>query len=591
MKSNHMNDSNNNKVGILDINYDTGRAYWGPQLRDLLGVAREVPVDFHLLLKLVHPDDRRALNSIRAKTLRPGCPTRQEVEFRIVDSAGEVRWLHAEVRVEFRATGSRDVVRVGAVVIDVGRLHLEASGWVAGQMLLLAKEPITKELTTNKRGLAVMKFQFLLAGIVATGLFASAPDAVAFGPPPPPPPAVHPGGGLPPAGFHPAGGLPAARFHGGGKLPAAGVHGGSGALHGGRRFAGSRNGPRGGGAIARGLANANGGELGRKLQGTDAGQLRNNLSPERNQAIANRQQYWDKWVKDNQGKLTNFLSNRSQEWGNINNFRKNQNVAGSFNNAQWNDYKNNVDNFRNNRSTEINNSIQNHFDNNFNGNWWRGCGWYDGSAYWGDNAYWWWGAATLATADTFLAIDASEEATYQTPLYDYGVNVVYQGDDVYVDGKKTATAEECSQQAIALANEPAAQPPAPTPPESGQQPEWLPLGVWALTQEEKGDAYMFFQLSIDKNGVVSGAYQNVLSGEKSPISGQVDKKTQRVAWKMGTNNTVIETGLPNLTQDVASCLVHFGPDTTQTWLLVRLKQPEMPNAPQTAAGETKQPKS
>jgi hypothetical protein len=35
------------------------------------------------------------------------------------------------------------------------------------------------------------------------------------------------------------------------------------------------------------------------------------------------------------------------------------------------------------------------------------------------------------------------------------------------------------------------------------------------------------------------------------------------------------------------CLVHFGPDKTQTWLLVRLKQPEMLNAPQTAEAETK----
>jgi len=180
-----------------------------------------------------------------------------------------------------------------------------------------------------------------------------------------------------------------------------------------------------------------------------------------------------------------------------------------------------------------------------------------------------------------------QEATYQPPVYDYGVNVVYQGDDVYVDGKRTASATEYSNQAIALANEPATQPPAPAPSEPGKQPEWLPLGVWALAQEEKGDAYMFFQLSIDKDGVVSGAYQNVLSGEKSPISGQLDKQTQRVAWKIGSNNTVIETGLQNLTQDVASCLVHFGPDTTQTWLLVRLKQPEMPNAPQTAKAETK----
>jgi putative DNA primase/helicase len=44
---------------------------------------------------------------------------------------------------------------------------------------------------------------------------------------------------------------------------------------------------------------------------------------------------------------------------------------------------------------------------------------------------WWWGTATLATAGTFLAIDAMQDATYQPPVYDYGANVVYQGDDVY----------------------------------------------------------------------------------------------------------------------------------------------------------------
>ena len=105
-----------------------------------------------------------------------------------------------------------------------------------------------------------------------------------------------------------------------------------------------------------------------------------------------------------------------------------------------------------------------------------------------------------------------------------------------------------------------------------------------MVQEEKGDAYMFFQISIDKNGVVTGAYKNLLSGEVSPISGQVDKKTQRVAWKIGSNgSTVIEAGLQNLTQDVASCLVHFDTNTTQTWLLVRLKDPDMPNATQSGS--------
>jgi hypothetical protein len=354
------------------------------------------------------------------------------------------------------------------------------------------------------------------------------------------------------------------------------------------KLQGAQAGALAGGALAGGALAAHGGQLGGRLEGGNLGERANNFSPQRNQAIANRQQYWDKWRGDNQGKLTNFQANRSKDWGGIHNFRNNQNLANSFNKPEWNNYKNNVNNFRSNRSVEINNSIQNHFDNNFNDNWWGGCGWYRGPSYWGGNPWWWWGAATVGTVGTFLALDAIQNATYQPPVYDYGVNVVYQGDEVYVDGKPTATAKEYSQQAIALANQPSAQPPPPTPPEPGQQADWLPLGVWALAQEEKGDAYMFFQISIDKNGVVTGAYQNVLSGEKSPISGQVDKKTQRVAWKIGSNNTVIETGLQNLTQDVASCLVHFGPDTTQTWLLVRLKQPEMPNAPQSATTEAKE---
>jgi hypothetical protein len=342
------------------------------------------------------------------------------------------------------------------------------------------------------------------------------------------------------------------------------------------------------GAVAGGLLGAHSGELGGRLQGGNEGRLGNNLSPERNQAVANRQQYWDKWRGDNQSKLANFQANRSKDWNNVDNFWKNRNPSNTFNKPEWNNYKTNVNNFRNNRSVEINNSVQNHFDNNFNDNWWGGSGWWHGPVYAGANPWWWWGAATAATVGTFLAIDAIQSAAYQPPVYDYGVNVVYEGDEVYVDGKPAATATEYSQQAIALANQPSVQPPPPTPPEPGQQAEWLPLGVWALAQEEKGDAYMFFQISIDKNGVVTGAYQNVLSGEKSPISGQVDKQTQRVAWKIGSNNTVIETGLQNLTQDVASCLVHFGPDTTQTWLLVRLKQPEMPNAPQSATAQTKQ---
>src|SRR5208337_773211 len=300
------------------------------------------------------------------------------------------------------------------------------------------------------------------------------------------------------------------------------------------------------------------------------------------------QQFWKNWSEQNQGKLADFQANRAKDFNNISEFRNNQNVASSFNRPEWNDYKNNVQNYRENRAIEVTNNLQNSFDNNFNASWWKDYGGYSGrdygnywsyaDKYWSyAEKYWWWGAATYATAATWLALDKGSDSSGS---YDYGVNVVYEGDDVYVDGKREASAKEYSQQAITLANTSEEQPPAPMPPEDGKQAEYLPLGVWAMVQEEKGDAYMFFQISIDKDGVVTGAYKNLLSGEVSPISGQVDKKTQRVAWKIGSNNTVIEAGLQNLTQDVASCLVHFDTDTTQTWLLVRLKQPDMPNATQ-----------
>jgi hypothetical protein len=54
---------------------------------------------------------------------------------------------------------------------------------------------------------------------------------------------------------------------------------------------------------------------------------------------------------------------------------------------------------------------------------------------------------------------------------------------------------------------------------------------------------MFMQFSVDKNGLVAGAYKNVMTGDEQPIVGQVDKKTQRVAWHIGdATNAVYETG-------------------------------------------------
>ena len=100
-------------------------------------------------------------------------------------------------------------------------------------------------------------------------------------------------------------------------------------------------------------------------------------------------------------------------------------------------------------------------------------------------------------------------------------------------------------------------------------------------QEEKGDAIMFYQLSATKDGLISGAYSNVLTGENHPVTGSIDKKNQRLAFHTGDkSNVAIEANLNGLTKDQLSVFVHYGTGQTQEWLLVRLPNPDMPDKPQ-----------
>jgi len=173
------------------------------------------------------------------------------------------------------------------------------------------------------------------------------------------------------------------------------------------------------------------------------------------------------------------------------------------------------------------------------------------------------------------------------------MNVVYEGDTVYVDNKPVP-AEQCVQPIIDLAvNVEQPPPPLPAEPTAGQTKpaeEWMPLGVFALAQEEKGDPVMFFQISVNHAGVISGGYNSTITNDELPIAGQVDKKTQRVAWRIGENtNTVFETSLANLTQDVSPIALHFGTKNTQTWLLVRMPEPAPAGEQQKLPTATKTP--
>jgi len=178
-----------------------------------------------------------------------------------------------------------------------------------------------------------------------------------------------------------------------------------------------------------------------------------------------------------------------------------------------------------------------------------------------------WGAGAAWRAATWNSVGAWMSYYPSTPVYyDYGNDVTYQDNSVYVNGQDVGTSEQYYDQANQLA-ESGAQASAPA------DGDWLPLGVFALTKSGQTSSNLTMQLAVNKQGIIRGNYTDTATDHTQLVQGSVDKKTQRVAFTVGDNTTnVVETGLYNLTKDEAPCLIHFGTDRTEQWLLVRLQQ-------------------
>jgi hypothetical protein len=188
---------------------------------------------------------------------------------------------------------------------------------------------------------------------------------------------------------------------------------------------------------------------------------------------------------------------------------------------------------------------------------WFAAGWAAGAC---------WTACTWANAAAYCGY-----AEVPPVYYDYGNNVVVEENNVYVNGESEGTAEEYYSQAADLAATGAKA-------EASSDGDWLPLGVFALTKSGQTKSEVTIQLAVNKDGILRGNYTDTATNQTQLIQGSVDKQTQRVAFTVGENKTgVVETGLYNLTKDEAPCLIHFGSDRTEQWLLVRLQQPDSGN--------------
>lgn len=107
--------------------------------------------------------------------------------------------------------------------------------------------------------------------------------------------------------------------------------------------------------------------------------------------------------------------------------------------------------------------------------------------------------------------------------------------------------------------------------------DWMPLGVFALSPDEKSQTApsMYLQLALSKQGVVAGTYYNAAIDKAYPIKGVVNKDTRQASWKLAdTASAPIATaGLYNLTENESPVRIHFSDGSSQDWLLVRLKEP------------------
>ena len=318
----------------------------------------------------------------------------------------------------------------------------------------------------------------------------------------------------------------------------------------------------------------------RPQQRSDWSERSQNRNDNWNQRVDNRHQSMEMRNQNRQQRRNDFSQNRDNRWNNLESARNDRQDWRNQNREDWQSQRKEMWDYRADRADEIWDNCGDFYDDVFDDHWWGGCGWGYGYGYghYPSNPWWWWAPVTIAAATNFVY------ATTAAPVYvDHGTTVVYEGETVYVDNKPIPAAtynEPIVNLAVSVE-----QPPPPAPPEPGKPAEWMALGVFALAQEEKGDPVMFFQLSVSREGLISGGYESTITGDKKPIAGKVDKETQSVAWRIGDNvETVFATSLGNLTLDVSTIAVHFGKERVQNWLLVRLPEPQpadqLPKAPE-----------
>ena len=285
----------------------------------------------------------------------------------------------------------------------------------------------------------------------------------------------------------------------------------------------------------------------------------------------NRENHWDSLHTQRADRLDQFQTGRDDRWNNIFAVQNDRQDFYTNRREDWQRWSDDRQSYRQDRAWEVLDNVRDYHTNLFVPDWYYRTSWWRPSLVYRPTVspWTWWRPAAWTGLAAFLGGAAVANQLDRN----YGTQVYYDQTNYYIQGQPVAPAPVYRQQALDLAAVPVSEEPF-VPVENKDDTGWYPLGVWALTQEEKGDAVMFYQLAVNKQGEVSGAYNNVLTGETSPVTGSVDFETQRVAWRTGnSDSTAIEANLAGLTKEFTPVFVHYGTGQTQEWLLVRMEDP------------------
>jgi hypothetical protein len=173
-----------------------------------------------------------------------------------------------------------------------------------------------------------------------------------------------------------------------------------------------------------------------------------------------------------------------------------------------------------------------------------------------------WSVPAWGTVSTYCGY--SEEPVY----WDYGENVVYNGDNISISGTEVPAAD-FAQQATDLAQT------GKDAMVEAKGDDFQPLGVFAMISDGETKSTNIFQLAVNKDGILRGNYYNATTDTTETVYGSVNKDTQRAAWTVADRKTpVYECGIANMTKAETTMLVHYSKEKSQQFTLVRIEQPE-----------------